>query len=138
MLGPEAVEALPSLRAVARDSPDTAVRSAADRAIKSISCVDDLNSQDPAVRITAALTLGRLGWRATPAMPDLIATMKDRDTNVRVAAANALGALGHVSDPAVVPSYPRWHARPTPPFGRRSWPRWKRLHREPPPCAMLT
>ena len=101
LLGPEAGEALPTLRSLARDTQGPAIKAAAEGAIKSISSIDDLKSQDPALRIAAALTLGRLDWRATPALPNLIANLKDPETNVRAATVNALRALGQVSSTAV-------------------------------------
>jgi HEAT repeat protein len=103
MLGPEAGEALPALRTVLHKTRDSALRSAAEKAIKSISCADDLNAKNPALRIAAASALGQFGWRAAPALPALIATLKDGQSEVRLAVVNALGALGHVSATAVTP-----------------------------------
>jgi HEAT repeat protein len=103
MLGPEALPALPRLRSLARDSQDEALRPAAREAIKSISCMDDLRANDPDARITAAECAGRLGWRATPALPVLVATLKDPEAKVRAAAVGALHALGALSASAVQP-----------------------------------
>jgi HEAT repeat protein len=103
MLGPEASEALPTLRALARDAPEAAVRSAAAAAIQSIACLDDLKAKDAAVRIAAAEALGRLDWPATVGLPGLITGLKDPEVRVRIAAANALGALAKVSGAAVTP-----------------------------------
>jgi len=103
MLGPEAGEALATLRSLVHDSPDAGVRQAARGATQSISSIDDLKAKDPAVRIAAAETLGRLGWRATLALPALIANLKDPEAKVRVAAAKALHALGPASRTAVAP-----------------------------------
>ena len=103
LLGPEAGEALSALRSLADHTPDAELKSATEGAIKSISSIDDLKSNDPAVRIAAAVTLGRLGWRATSALPALIVTLKDPETKVRAAAVNALQALGPVSRTAVAP-----------------------------------
>jgi HEAT repeat protein len=103
MLGPEAVEALPALRALAHNSQDAAVRSAAEGAIQSITCIDDLKSKDAAARIAAAEAIGRLDWPATVAIPALIAVLKDPEIRVRVAAANTLRALAKLSGAAVTP-----------------------------------
>jgi HEAT repeat protein len=103
MLGPEAPAALAPLRTLARDSQDSSVRSAAQAAIDSISCGDRLKASDPTVRIAAAELVGRLDWRATPALPALIATLRDPEPKVRVAAVGALEALGQVSESAVQP-----------------------------------
>jgi HEAT repeat protein len=103
MLGPEAEEALPTLKALEHDAPDAGTRSAAESAIKSISSASDLKSKDPAIRLAAAETLGRLDWPAARAIPELVAVLKDPDATVRIAAVNAFGALGHLSAPAVQP-----------------------------------
>jgi HEAT repeat protein len=102
-LGPEAGEALPILRLLAHDSKDPNVRSTAEAAIKSISSLDHLKAKDPAERIAAAATLGRLGWRAAPGVPALIVAIKDPDVNVRLASANALRSLRQDSQTAVTP-----------------------------------
>ncbi len=101
LLGPEATEALPTLRSQVHEASGAVGKLAALAAIESITCVDDLNSKDPAARIAAAGALGRLGWRATSALPALIAKLKDPDVKVRTAAASALRALGQVSGTAV-------------------------------------
>ena len=103
MLGPVAVPALPAMRSLARDSQERAVREAALGAIESISCADGLNASDPTLRINSTLFLGGLGWRATPALPALCATLTDTDTKVRLAAVAALQGLGEVSNSAVQP-----------------------------------
>jgi HEAT repeat protein len=104
LLGPEAGDALPALRSLAAQTQEAAIKSAAEGAIKSISSIDDLKAKDPAVRIAAALSLGRLNWRAAPALPALIGNLKDPETKVRAAAVNALKALGPV----------RWYRRAAP------------------------
>jgi HEAT repeat protein len=101
MLGPEAVQALDSLKSLARDSKNSAEREAAERAVESISSVDRLKAKDPKARIAAAETLGRLGWRAAPAVPALAVAIADPDVEVRLAATNALRVLGSVSVSAV-------------------------------------
>ena len=101
LLGPEAAEALNPLKTLARNSQDASVRAAAERAIESISSVDRLKDKDPKVRIAASETLGRLGWRATPAVPALTAAIKDPETEVRLAATNTLRELGTASETAV-------------------------------------
>ena len=103
LLGPEARDALPALRSLADQSPDAAVKSDAEGAIKSISSIDNLKANDPAVRIAAAVTLGQLGWRATSALSGLVVNLKDPDAKVRTAAVNALQVLGPVSGAAVRP-----------------------------------
>ena len=103
LLGPEAREALPALSSLAGHSPDPALKSAAERAIKSISSIDNLKAGDPAVRIAAAETLGQLGWRAMAALPSLFITLKDPESKVRAAAVNAVQALGKASGTAVAP-----------------------------------
>ncbi len=103
LLGPEARDALPALRSLADQSQDAAVKSDAEGAIKSISSIDNLKANDPAVRIAAAVTLGQLGWRATSALPALVVNLKDPDAKVRTAAVNALQVLGPVSGAAVPP-----------------------------------
>jgi HEAT repeat protein len=101
LLGPEARDALPTIRSLAQESQDPDVRSAAAEAIKSISCMDDLTAKDSSVRIAATEVLSRLGWRAAPAVPALTATLSDPDIKVRVSAANALSELGQISGEAV-------------------------------------
>jgi HEAT repeat protein len=102
-LGPEAAQALEALRSLARESKDPAVKSAVEETIKSLSSADDLKQGNPEARIAAAATLGRLGWRATPALPALIAALKDSEVKVRIAAADALGNLGPLGESAVAP-----------------------------------
>jgi HEAT repeat protein len=103
MLGPEAEEALPSLRALQLDATDAGTGTGVEGAIKSISSAVDLTSKDPAVRLAAVERIRRLDWPAARAIPALVAVLKDPDAMVRVAAANAFGALGHLSEPAVQP-----------------------------------
>jgi HEAT repeat protein len=100
-LGPEAAEALPALRSLAAHTEEASLKSAAAEAIKSVACVEDLKARDPAVRIAASDVIGRLGRRASPAVPILLANLRDPEADVRAAAANALKALGSVSDSAV-------------------------------------
>jgi HEAT repeat protein len=45
-------------------------------------------------RIQAAKDLGRLGWLAREAMPDLVSALQDEDSKVREAAAHAVGQMG--------------------------------------------
>ena len=103
MLGPEAGQALASLRSLAHDTQDSAVRAAAEAAIKSISSIDDLKAKDPAARIAACEGLGRLGWRATPALPALIDAAQGPEVKVRLAAVGALRALGSADGAMVAP-----------------------------------
>jgi hypothetical protein len=98
LLGPEALEALAPLRSLAHDTQDAAMRLAALTTIKSISCADDLTNDDPAIRVASAEMIGRLGWRATSAVPALIDRLTDSETKVRYAAVSALRSLGDVSD----------------------------------------
>jgi hypothetical protein len=101
LLGPEAREALAPVRSLAHDTQDAAIRSAALATIKSISCADGLTNDDPAIRVASAEMIGRLGWRATPAVPALIGGLTDSETKVRYAAVSALRSLGDVSEAAV-------------------------------------
>jgi HEAT repeat protein len=101
LLGPEALEALAPVRSLAHDTQDAAIRSAALATIKSISCADGLTTDDPAIRVASAAMIGRLGWRATPAVPALIDRLTDSETKVRYAAVSALRSLGDVSEAAV-------------------------------------
>ena len=78
-------------------------RSAAEAAIQSITCIDDLKAKDAAVRIAAAEALGRLDWPATVGLPGLITVLKDPEVRVRMAAATTLRALAKVSGAAVTP-----------------------------------
>jgi len=100
-LGPEAVDALGTLKTLARDSQDSALRLVAEGAIRSISVKEGLTAKDPATRIAAAETFGRLGWRAGPALPALIAAFKDPDARVRLAVISSMRSLGHASEPAM-------------------------------------
>jgi HEAT repeat protein len=101
LLGPEAREALGTLEALALNSQDPGARAPIERAIESISSVDRLKSQDPKVRLSACETVGRLGWRASSAVPALTALTKDSETEVRLAAVSALRSLGNASSTAV-------------------------------------
>ena len=103
LLGPEAGEALATVGSLMSSTKDVALRSAAGAALKSISCVSDLTDNDPAVRVAASKTIGRLGWRTTSALPALIHNLSDPDPKVRIAAIDAVGALGKVSEAAVQP-----------------------------------
>ncbi len=94
LLGPEAGQALAPLRSLARDTQDASVRAAAEAAIKSMASLENLKAKDPAARVAACADLGRLGWRATSALPALIGALKDPEDKVRLAAVNALHALG--------------------------------------------
>jgi HEAT repeat protein len=100
-LGPEAVEALGTLRALARDSQDSALRLATEGVIRSISVKEGLTAKDPEARIAAAEMLGRMGWRAGPCLPALITAFADPDAKVRLAVLNSMRSLGHDSEPAV-------------------------------------
>jgi HEAT repeat protein len=102
-LGPEAREALVTLRSLSESAPEPAIRSAALSAIKSITVIDDLKANHPAARVAAADALGRLGWPAISGLPALIAALDDPEAAVRVATALALRALGDRSAPAVPP-----------------------------------
>ena len=103
MLGPEAGQALPALRSLAHDSSDAGVRTAAEGAITSISCIDALKAKDAAVRIAAAETISRLDWTAAAGIPTLITALTDPETKVRIVAASALGAHAKLSGAAVTP-----------------------------------
>lgn len=103
LLGPEAGQSLASLRSLSQDTQDSAVRAAAEAAIKSIASIDDLKAKDPAARVAACEGLGRLGWRATPALPALIDALKDPEVKVRLAAVGALRALGSADGAKVTP-----------------------------------
>ena len=103
LLGPEAGQALASLRSLAHDTQDSAVRAAAEAAIKSIASIDALKAKDPAARIAACEGLRQLGWRATPALPALIGALNDPGVDVRLAAVKALQALGPADGSTVAP-----------------------------------
>jgi HEAT repeat protein len=94
MLGPEAVEAIEPLKALARDTKDSAVRLETEAVVRSVSVIEGLKAKDPSERAEAAVGLGSLGWRAAPALPALIETLHDPDARVRLAAATAFRALG--------------------------------------------
>ena len=139
LLGPEARDALPTMSSLAHETQDAAVRSAAENAIKSISCIDDLKAKDPSVRIAATEILGRLGWRAAAGR-----TRSDCDiVGFRHQGTSLSGERPGCTGPdqrggGAFAWRPRSHVRPTRVFGLRSWKRWKRLHREPPPFSVFT
>ena len=101
MLGPEAEGSLGQLKSLARDTQDTAVRAAAEGAIRAIGFMEGLAAKDAATRIAAAEALGPLGWRAKRALPSLIGAIKDPEVKVRLSAARALQTLGKDAHPAV-------------------------------------
>ena len=98
---PKPAAAHDTLKALARDSKDAGIRQQAERAVQSVSVKDELTSKDPATRIAAAETVGGLAWRAGPALPALIATVKDPEPKVRLAAVTALRSLGKEGEPAL-------------------------------------
>lgn len=55
--------------------------------------VVQLTNKEPAVRTTAATSLGMLGRRAVPAVPALVKALSDPSKNVRRAAARSLGKI---------------------------------------------
>ena len=91
------------VRSLAVDSQDAGVRFAAESAIKSIACVEDLKAKDPATRAAAAERLGRLGWRAESGLPALVEALKDPEPSVRLAVAHALAALPQSAPTSVAP-----------------------------------
>jgi len=103
ILGPEAAGAVETVRSLASGSQDAAFRKSAEAAISSIDSLEGLKAKAPALRIAAAETLSRLDWRATRAVPSLIAALKDHETSVKVAAARALGTLDAYSKAAAPP-----------------------------------
>jgi HEAT repeat protein len=60
-----------------------------------------LSHQDPDLRLEAARLLGKMGATAAPAVPALIAVLRDRNLKLRLAATTALGAIGAAAEPAV-------------------------------------
>jgi HEAT repeat protein len=50
--------------------------------------------KDPNMRYWAAESLGKFGPEAAPAVPDLVAALKDESAMVRMGAAYALGEIG--------------------------------------------
>jgi HEAT repeat protein len=63
--------------------------------------VQQLSSPDASARADACAALGSAGPNAAPAVPDLIATLKDSDALVRRLAAYALGEIGPAASQAV-------------------------------------
>jgi hypothetical protein len=61
----------------------------------------DLKSANPSTRVTAAMTLGKMGPGAKEAVPGLAEAVGDRDLNVRYYAAEALEAVGPGAKAAV-------------------------------------
>lgn len=100
LLGHVAALAAPTLIATLRDG-DQDVRCAAAQAlglIGTIAAVPDITSlleedQDAGVRWAAAQALGNFGLAAEPALPILIAALKDEDADVRCSAVGAVGKL---------------------------------------------
>ena len=106
-LGPEAKEALPDLRPLVADSTDTRIRAAAEEAVRSVSSAEALRSDDPSTRAAAAEAVGKLGWRATIALPGLIAAVEDSDREVRRASGDGTPLrCGHSAKGRLLP-WPR-------------------------------
>ncbi|HLD74771.1 MAG TPA: HEAT repeat domain-containing protein, partial [Bdellovibrionota bacterium] len=53
-----------------------------------------LLSSDSSEAVAAAISLGKMGWRAKEAIPQLIQALSDSDRLVREYAAAALGEIG--------------------------------------------
>jgi HEAT repeat protein len=102
-LGPEATGALATLRSLAQAAKDRAARSEIERTIHAINSLEDLTAKGPETRAAAAAALGQVGWRATTALPKLIALLQDPEAKVRAAAANALAGLGGLASSATTP-----------------------------------
>ena len=60
--------------------------------------IASLEDKKPQVRVEAATVLGRIGFKARPAMPALIEHFKDEDETVCHAAAMALSSIANVAD----------------------------------------
>jgi HEAT repeat protein len=93
-LGPEAHAARAALQKLARDERDPDVRRIAADAVESRDTPAKLKDPRPEIRCAAAMALGRMGWPAAAAIPDLIAALDDLATDVRGAAAQVLGMIG--------------------------------------------
>lgn len=91
-MGPEAAGSLEAVRALAASGEDPAAP-AAREAVKRIGALEDLRSEDPAVRSAAAAILGGMGWRSLPALPSLKEALKDPDPKVQAAALGALDGI---------------------------------------------
>ena len=63
--------------------------------------VEELASENPMTRMSAAQTLGRFGLAAGVAVPNLIAALADEFEDVRKEAALALGKIGPAAKDAV-------------------------------------
>jgi HEAT repeat protein len=62
--------------------------------------VENLGSSDPAMRYSAARSLGTLGSEGRDGVPALIVALRDSDPTVRAAAARSLAAIGRDAAPA--------------------------------------
>lgn len=89
-LGPNAKSAVPVLIKMLED--EKAILSGVDAAVaeRVILRKEDAN---PSLRASAALTLGTIGPDAKPAIPTLLASLKDKTWNVRLACAEALARI---------------------------------------------
>jgi hypothetical protein len=105
-LGPQAKYGVPALVEALRDEEaDVRVRAAqalagiGDEAVQPLT--KSLSSNNPKMRMGAALTLGRMGREAKAAAPALAEALEDRDIRVRCHAAQALWRVTGRADLAV-------------------------------------
>jgi HEAT repeat protein len=109
LIGRAAKEAVPALARLAAKDPDPFVAIRAGEALvhieprpEFVALLDKRLTHDRAtVRRAAAESLGNCGEQAAAAVPNLVATLKDKDTDVRWAAAVALGRVGPKAKAAV-------------------------------------
>jgi HEAT repeat protein len=110
-LGTEAQAAVPGVLQALR-SPDETIRRCATIALGHLgetllakeavwALVARLNDSSIAVRRDAALALGRMGPKASAAVPLLIEALRDMDRDTHLAAASALGDIGPAASTAV-------------------------------------
>ncbi len=109
-LGPEAIDAVPTLTE-ALESESASVRQAAAEALAEMGPASQsavaglvvlLADWHPKVRECAALSLAGVGPAAEVAIPPLIQLLTDKDEHVREAAVEALGKIGPAGVPAIL------------------------------------
>ena len=97
-IGPAATEAIPAL-ITALGAAETVVRGSSATALGKIgraaipNLITALGAAEADVRGTAATALGKIGPAAAVAIPNLLATLRDKDTYVRAAAEQAIAHI---------------------------------------------